>query len=143
MITVEIADKFIASVMFPRESFFFCVRVSVCKTVGVPSVGVFLFATDLATEMGVTDDWYTDGRVPSMRPSVIISPTDFIPINDGISLSVKLFNGVVFKLKFILLIHKNICEAIHLVYMSRIPSSNVILIQNITFSFYSFDYIRY
>jgi hypothetical protein len=144
VITVEIADGFILSVMFPRETCFFGAHVSVCKTVGVPSVGVFLFATDLATEMGVTDDWYTDGRVPSMRPSVIISPTDFIPITDGISLSVKLFNGVVFKLKFILLIHKNICEAIHLVYMSRIPSSNVILIQNIrTFSFYSFGYIRY
>jgi len=144
VITVEIADGFIPSVMFPRETFFFGAHVSVCKTVGVPSVGVFLFATDLSTEMGVTDDWYTDGRVPSMRPSVIISPTDFIPITDGISLSVKLFNGVVFKLKFILLIHKNICEAIHLVYMSRIPSSNVILIQNIrTFSFYSFGYIRY
>jgi hypothetical protein len=36
----------------------------------------FLFATDLAKEMGVTDDWYTDGRVPS----VIISLTDFIPV---------------------------------------------------------------
>jgi len=45
--------------------------------------------------MGVTDNWYTDGRVPSMRPSVIISPTDFIPVTDEISLSVKLFNGVV------------------------------------------------
>jgi hypothetical protein len=45
--------------------------------------------------MGVTNDWYTDGRDPSVRPSVIISPTDFIPVTDGISLSVKLFNGVV------------------------------------------------
>jgi len=33
-------------------------------------------------KMGVTDDWYTDGRVPSLRPSVISS-------------LVKLFNGVV------------------------------------------------
>jgi len=41
--------------------------------------------------MGVTDDWYTDER----GPSVIISPTDFIPVIDGISSSVKLFNGVV------------------------------------------------
>jgi len=48
--------------------------------------------------MGVTDDWYTDGRVLSMRPSIIISPTDFIPVTDGISPSVKLFNGVVFRL---------------------------------------------
>jgi len=51
----------------------------------------FLFATELAMEMGVTDDYYTDGRVPS----VIISPTEFIPVTDRISPSVKLFNGVV------------------------------------------------
>ena len=42
--------------------------------------------------MRVTDDWYTDRRVPS----VIISPMDFIPVTDGISPSVKLFNGVVY-----------------------------------------------
>jgi hypothetical protein len=51
----------------------------------------FLFATDLATEMGVTDECYTDGRVPS----IIISPTDFIAFTDGISPSVKLDNVVV------------------------------------------------
>jgi hypothetical protein len=55
----------------------------------------FLFATELATEMGFTDNCFTDGRVPSVRPSVIISPTDFIPVTDGRSPSVKLFNGVV------------------------------------------------
>jgi hypothetical protein len=55
----------------------------------------FLFATKLVTEIGVTDDYYTDGRVPSVRPSVIISPTEFIPVTDKISPSVKLFNGVV------------------------------------------------
>jgi hypothetical protein len=55
----------------------------------------FLFARELATEMGVTDDYYTDGRVPLVRPSVIISPTKCIPVTDGISPSVKLFNGVV------------------------------------------------
>jgi hypothetical protein len=61
-----------------------------------PSVGVFfLFAIELATEMGITDDYYTDGRVPSVRPSVIISPTEFITITDRISPSVKMFNGVV------------------------------------------------
>jgi hypothetical protein len=52
---------------------------------------VFLFATELETEMGVTDDYYTDERVPS----VIILPTEFIPVTDRISPSVKLFNGVV------------------------------------------------
>jgi hypothetical protein len=51
----------------------------------------FLFATELATKREVTDDYYTDGRVPS----IIISPTEFIPVIDGISPSVKLFNGVV------------------------------------------------
>jgi hypothetical protein len=46
-------------------------------------------------ERGVTDDYYTDGRVLSVRPSVIISPTAFIPDTDGMSPSVILFNGVV------------------------------------------------
>jgi len=55
----------------------------------------FLFATDLAKEMKVTDDCYTDGRVLSVKPSVIISPTDFIALTDGISPSVKLDNVVV------------------------------------------------
>jgi hypothetical protein len=63
-------------------------RVSVCKTVGG---WFFLFATELATEKRVIDDYYTDERVPS----VIILPTKFIPVTDGISPSVKLFNGVV------------------------------------------------
>jgi hypothetical protein len=45
--------------------------------------------------MRFTDDWYTDRRVPSVRPSVIISPTDFIVVTDGISPSVKLDNVVV------------------------------------------------
>ena len=45
--------------------------------------------------MEFTDDWYTDGRVPSVRPSVIISPTDFIVVTDRISPSVKLDNVVV------------------------------------------------
>jgi len=67
-------------------------RVSVCKTVGG---WFFLFAIELATERGVTDDYYTDERVPSVKPSVIILPTKFIPVTDGISPSVKLFNGVV------------------------------------------------
>ena len=59
----------------------------------------FLFARDLATEMGFTDDWYTDGRVPSVRPSVLFSPTDCIAVTDGISPSVKLDNVVVITLE--------------------------------------------
>jgi hypothetical protein len=54
-------------------------------------VDFFLFAIELATERGFTDDYYTVGR----GPSVIISPTEFIPVTDGISPSVKLFNGIV------------------------------------------------
>ena len=81
--------------MFPREHFFWA-RVSVCKTVGIPSVGgFFLFATELATKRGVTNDYYTDRRVPLVKPSVIILPTECISFTDGISPSVKLFDGVV------------------------------------------------
>jgi len=75
VITVEISDGFIPSVMFPQETFFFGACVSVCKTVGG---WFFLFAIELAMERVVTDDYYTDGRVPSVRPSVIISPTESV-----------------------------------------------------------------
>jgi len=51
-------------------------------------------------KIGVIDDWYIDERVPSVRPSGIISPTDFIPVIDVISPSVKLFNGVVVAIDF-------------------------------------------
>jgi hypothetical protein len=51
--------------------------------------------TELTTQRVVNDDYYTDGRVPSERPSVIISPTALIPVTDGISPLVKLFNDVV------------------------------------------------
>ena len=90
------------SVMFPRETFFLAraypsVRPSVFRR-----WMFFLFATDLAMEMEVTDDWYTDGRVPSVRPSVIISPTDFIAVTDRISLLVKLVNGVVIEYMIII-----------------------------------------
>jgi hypothetical protein len=46
-------------------------------------------------EMGFTDDYYTDGRRPSVRPSVLFSPTDFIAVTDRMSPSVKLDNVVV------------------------------------------------
>jgi len=71
---------------------FFLARVSVCITVGG---WFFLFATDLATEMRFTDDCFTNGRVPSVSPSVFFSPTDFIAVTDGINPSVKLDNVVV------------------------------------------------
>ena len=50
--------------------------------------------------MGFTDDWYTDGRVSSVMPSVFVSPTDCIAVTDGISLSVKLDNVVMFWFKY-------------------------------------------
>jgi hypothetical protein len=56
---------------------------------------VFLFATELAMEMGFTDDWFTDGALPSVNPSVLFSPTDLIAVTDGINPSVKLDNVVV------------------------------------------------
>jgi hypothetical protein len=80
--------------MFPRETLFFArVYPSVRSSVFRRWV-FFLFATNLAMEMGFTDDWYTDGHIPSVMSSVIILPMDFIACTDGISPSVKLVNGV-------------------------------------------------
>jgi hypothetical protein len=62
-------------------------------------VWVFLFATELATEMGFTDDCYTDGLDPSVSPSVLFSPTDFIAVTDGINPLVKLDNVIVKQLE--------------------------------------------
>jgi hypothetical protein len=45
--------------------------------------------------MGFTDDWFTDGSLLSVNPSVLFSPTDFIAVTDGINPSVKLDNVVV------------------------------------------------
>jgi hypothetical protein len=45
--------------------------------------------------MGFTDDCFTDGSLPSVSPSVLFSPTDFIAVTDGINPSVKLDNVVV------------------------------------------------
>jgi len=70
----------------------FLARVSVCITVSI-SVGGWFFL--FATEMGFTDDWFTDGALPSVNPSVLFSPTDFIAVTDGINPSVKLDNVVV------------------------------------------------
>jgi hypothetical protein len=94
VITVENSDGFSPSVMYPS------VR---------PSVDFFLFATKLATKRGFTDDFYTDGRVSSVSSSVIISPTEFIPFTDGISPSVKLFNGVVNGVFYLSLIFEHAC----------------------------------
>jgi len=46
--------------------------------------------------MGFTDDCYTDGRDPSVTPSVLFLPMEFIAVTDGISPAVKLDNVVVY-----------------------------------------------
>jgi len=93
VITLEITDGGIPSVMFQRETFFWraCIRLYFRRW------WFFLFATELATKMGFTDDCYTDGRDPSMTPSVLLLRTDFIVVTDRISLSVKLANVVVYE----------------------------------------------
>jgi len=93
VITLEITDGVIPSVMFPRETFFWRARIRRCFRRWL----VFLFATELTTEMEFTDYCYTDGRDPSVTPSVLLLPMDFIAVTDGISPSVKLDNVVVKK----------------------------------------------
>jgi len=44
--------------------------------------------------MGFTDDCYTDGRVPSVSPSILFLPTYFIAVTDGMNPSLKLDNIV-------------------------------------------------
>jgi hypothetical protein len=87
VITLDITDGYIPSVMFPRETFFWRARIRRWLRRWV----VFLFATELATEMGFTDDCYTDG----CGPSVLLLPTECITVTDGISPSAKLYNVVV------------------------------------------------
>ena len=80
VIIVKISDGFIPSVMFPRETFFFSARLSVCKTVGVPSVGVFfLFATELVTDLpttGIPMDVFR--RDFFHRRIALLSPTELV-----------------------------------------------------------------
>jgi hypothetical protein len=56
----------------------------------------FLFSTELAKKEEIIDDQNSDGRVLSVWPSRNILPTKCVPYTDGMSLSVKLFIGVVF-----------------------------------------------
>jgi hypothetical protein len=87
--------------------------------------------------MGVTDDCYTDGRVPSVKPSVIISPTDFIAFTDGISPSVKLDNVVVLKLFSIYLLIQEVMSlyfAFILGYLTNLhPMGEQVIISNLIF----------
>jgi hypothetical protein len=91
-----ITDEFIPSVMFLRETFFWRARVRLYYRRWV----VFLFATELATEMGFIDDCYTNGSVPSVSPSVLFLPTDCIAFTDGMIPSVNLDNVVVFSIQY-------------------------------------------
>jgi hypothetical protein len=60
-----------------------------------PSMFVFFISTEVGTGWGITDDWYSDGRILSVMLSVRILPTNYVPYTDGINLSIKLFNSVV------------------------------------------------
>jgi len=92
VITLKSTDGLVVGNVPARN--FFLARVSVCITVGV-SVGGWFFL--FATEMRFIDDWFTDGALSSVKPSVLFSPTDFIAVTDGINPSVKLDNVVVQK----------------------------------------------
>jgi len=96
VITLESTDGVIPSVMFPRETFFWHARIRLYFCQCFRRWVVFLFATELVTEMGFTDDCYTDGRDPSVTPSVLFLPTEFIAVTNGIGPSVKLDNVVVY-----------------------------------------------
>jgi hypothetical protein len=61
-------------VYFKRESFFFDAQIPSVK----PSAnGFFVFPTNMATEVGFTDEGKADGRNPSVITSVKKSPTNF------------------------------------------------------------------
>jgi hypothetical protein len=57
----------------------------------------FLFPTESAMEWKITNNQYSDGRIPSVK----MLPMDFVPYTDRINPSVKLFNGVVCKTSFL------------------------------------------
>ena len=93
VITVANTDEIILSVKFSWEIFFF---QHASPSIILSVFWFFLFLTELATENEITDDQNFDGRVPSVWPSRNILPMKCVPYTDGMSLSVKLFIGVVF-----------------------------------------------
>jgi hypothetical protein len=61
-----------------------------------PSVRLLVFFfKEVATEMGITDNQYSDRWISSVMLSVKTFPTNYVSYTDGIISSVKLFNGVV------------------------------------------------
>ena len=85
-------NDFVSNVL--AGNYFFLPRFAVWR----PSVVGFLFSIESATEWGITDHQYYDKRIPSVRLSVKMLPTDCVPYTDRINPSVKLFNGVVWRL---------------------------------------------
>jgi hypothetical protein len=79
-------DRISLSVKFSREKKIWR------STVGV---WVFFFPTEVATEMEIADDQYSDRHIPSVMPSVKMLPMNCVFYTDRMHPSVKLFNGVV------------------------------------------------
>jgi len=77
----------------PAGNFFFGAHVSVCKTVSVPSVGVFFICDRLSDGNGIYRRLVYQRTVSVGEASVFFSPTDFIAVTDGISSSIKLDNA--------------------------------------------------
>jgi hypothetical protein len=56
---------------------------------------MFFFPTEVATKIEITNDQYSNRRIPSVMLSVKNFPMNCVSYTDGINPSVKLFNGVV------------------------------------------------
>jgi len=59
------------------------------------SVWFFLFLIELATKRGITDDQYSDGRIPLVVPSIKMLPMNCVSYTDRMHPLVKLFNSIV------------------------------------------------
>jgi hypothetical protein len=94
-ITLDITDGYSPSVMFPRETFFWRVRIRRWFRRCFRRWVVFFICDRISDGNGITDECYTDGRDPSVTPSVLLLSTEFIDVTDGISPSAKLYNVVV------------------------------------------------
>jgi hypothetical protein len=69
-----------------RENYFFGAQFPPVK----PSAIVFFLPTNVATEWGITDERKADEKIPSVKASVKILPTNYESYTDGIVPSVKL-----------------------------------------------------
>jgi hypothetical protein len=73
--------------IFQAGNFFFGAQIPSVK----PSANdFFVFLTDIATELRITDERKADGHNPSVKTSVNKSPTNCLSHTDGIIPSVKL-----------------------------------------------------